>query len=77
MFIQGFVVVVVVEVTPEGVSLTEVAAVEQREQRAEILVEYIEIRRMPVEKEDDWFVLLDVTVREPSYAPPGSADASS
>ncbi|KAM4581075.1 uncharacterized protein PAE49_005741 isoform 3-T4 [Odontesthes bonariensis] len=62
--------VVVVEVTPEGVSLTDVAAVEQREKRAEILVEDLEVRGTPVEKEDDWFMLLDVAVREPSYVAP-------
>ncbi|KAM9722962.1 uncharacterized protein ACNS7B_018509 isoform 8-T10 [Menidia menidia] len=61
-----------VEVTPGGVSVTEVTVVEQREKRAEVLLEDTEIKQMPVEREDDWFVLLDVAVREPSYAPPAS-----
>ncbi|XP_068999115.1 uncharacterized protein [Embiotoca jacksoni] len=72
------------EVSPEEhVSRIELA-VEQREKRAEVLIEDTAVRQMlsenqPValpqgvkETEDDWFVLLDVPIREPSFVPPVS-----
>ncbi|KAI3360936.1 hypothetical protein L3Q82_013144, partial [Scortum barcoo] len=72
-----------VEVSPEErVSVVEVTAIEQREKRVEAVVEDTEIKRVPSEKqvvalpqavreiEDDWFVLLDVPTREPSFVPP-------
>ncbi|XP_039973220.1 uncharacterized protein LOC120783904 isoform X3 [Xiphias gladius] len=72
-----------VQVSPEEhVSLTEVATIEQREERVEVVVEDAEIKQELSEKqvealpqalkeiEDDWFMLLDVTIREPSFVPP-------
>ncbi|XP_018543491.2 uncharacterized protein LOC108890900 isoform X4 [Lates calcarifer] len=72
-----------VQVSPEErVSLIEVATLEQREKRVEFVVEDRELKRELIEKpvvappqavreiEDDWFVLLDVPVREPSFVPP-------
>lgn len=86
----SFVAVAVVErvqVSPEEhVSLTEVATIEQREERVEVVVEDAEIKQELSEKqvealpqalkeiEDDWFMLLDVTIREPSFVPPGMAN---
>ncbi|XP_041843135.1 uncharacterized protein LOC121641205 isoform X3 [Melanotaenia boesemani] len=65
-------------VTPkEGVSLTEVMAVKQREQRAKVLVRDTEIKLIPVEREDDWFMLLDVPIRQTSFVPPVSMAESS
>ncbi|XP_070690933.1 uncharacterized protein [Pempheris klunzingeri] len=67
-----------VEVSPEEhVSQVEIAAVERK--RAEVVVEDAEVLSVkPVvalpqavrEIEDDWFVLLDVPSREPSFVPP-------
>lgn len=61
----------------ERASLIEVTAVEQKERRVEILVEDADAKQMLIEKEvvaqgvrereDDWFLLLDVPVREPSF----------
>ncbi|XP_070767718.1 uncharacterized protein [Enoplosus armatus] len=72
-----------VEVSPEvHVSLVEVTTTERREKRAEIVVEDTEMKQVLSEKqvvalpqavreiEDDWFVLLDVPTREPSFVPP-------
>lgn len=67
----------------ERVSLVEMTTVERREKRVEAAVEDAEIKQVLREKrvvvlprakreiEDDWFVLLDVPTREPSYVPPG------
>ena len=63
-------------------TLTEVNVIERREERREVVTEEREIPQeqarpemihpQPVrEMEDDWFVLLDVIPREPSYVPPG------
>ncbi|XP_062322680.1 titin-like isoform X3 [Osmerus eperlanus] len=62
-------------------TLTEVNIIERREARREVVPEEREIPQeqarpqmihpQPVrEMEDDWFVLLDVIPREPSYVPP-------
>ncbi|XP_067093386.1 titin-like [Osmerus mordax] len=62
-------------------TLTEVNIIERREERREVVPEEREIPQeqarpqmihpQPVrEMEDDWFVLLDVIPREPSYVPP-------
>ncbi|XP_027142934.1 titin isoform X8 [Larimichthys crocea] len=72
-----------VEVSPEErVSLVEMTTVERREKRAVFVMGDIEMKQVPSEKravalpqavreiEDDWFVLLDVPTREPSYVPP-------
>lgn len=73
----------------ERASLVEITPVERREKRVEIVVEDLEIKQVLSEKqvaalpqamrelEDDWFVLLDVPTREPSFVPPGIADFSS
>ncbi|XP_018543577.2 uncharacterized protein LOC108890900 isoform X12 [Lates calcarifer] len=71
------------QVSPEErISVIEVATIEQREKRVEFVVEDREIKQELIEKpvvappqavreiEDDWFVLLDVPVREPSFVPP-------
>lgn len=67
----------------ERVSLVEMTTVERREKRAVFVMGDIEMKQVPSEKravalpqavreiEDDWFVLLDVPTREPSYVPPG------
>lgn len=67
----------------ERVSLVEITAVDRREKRVEVVVEDTDIKRVLSEKqvvalpqavreiEDDWFVLLDVPTREPSFVPPG------
>lgn len=73
-----------VEVSPEEhVSPVAITAVERREKRVEAVVEDTEIKQVLSEKqvvalpqavreiEDDWFVLLDVPTREPSFVPPG------
>ncbi|XP_030605420.1 titin-like isoform X3 [Archocentrus centrarchus] len=61
----------------ERVSLIEGTAVEQKERRVDLLVE--DAKQMLTEKQvvaqtvrerDDWFLLLDVPVREPSFVPP-------
>ncbi|XP_051813077.1 uncharacterized protein LOC110969054 isoform X3 [Acanthochromis polyacanthus] len=75
--------VVAKQVSPEDrVSLIEATAVQQREKRAEIVVREAEIQQKPSEKqvvaplqnvkarEDDWFVLLDVPIRESAFEPP-------
>ncbi|XP_029307448.1 uncharacterized protein LOC115021278 isoform X4 [Cottoperca gobio] len=67
-----------VEVSPEErVSLVEITTIERREKRVMVVVEDSEINQVLSEKqvalpqiEDDWFVLLDVSTREPSYVPP-------
>lgn len=52
-------------------------ALEQGEKRVEVL-EIIKMQSVTTqgvrEIEDDWFVLLDVPIRAPSYVPPGIAD---
>lgn len=67
----------------ERVSLVEITAVDRREKRVEVVIEDTDIKRVLSEKqvvalpqavreiEDDWFVLLDVPTREPSFVPPG------
>lgn len=67
----------------ELLSLVRIAADEEGEKRVEIMAADTEIQHVPSEKrvvappqavggrEDDWFVLLDVPTREPSYVPPG------
>ncbi|XP_054478342.1 LOW QUALITY PROTEIN: uncharacterized protein LOC129110178 [Anoplopoma fimbria] len=72
-----------VEVSPEEfISLAGITADEEGEQRVEIMAADTEIKQVLSEKqvvtlpqavreiEDDWFVLLDVPTREPSYVPP-------
>ncbi|XP_039662863.1 titin-like isoform X5 [Perca fluviatilis] len=71
-----------VKVSPEEhVFLVEITTIEQREKRVEILAEDREIKVLSEKQvialpqavreiEDDWFVLLDVPTREPSYVPP-------
>ncbi|KAG8010144.1 Protein 4.1 [Nibea albiflora] len=71
-----------VEVSPEErVSLAETTTVSRREKRVVFVID-TEMKQVPSEKravalpqavretEDDWFVLLDVPAREPSYVPP-------
>lgn len=65
----------------ERVSLVEVTTIEWREKRVEVVVADTEITEIQSEKqvvavsqamreiEDDWFVLLDVPAREPSFVP--------
>ena len=73
LFLFSF--VFVVEVIPEeGASLIDEIAVKQREKRIEIVVKDIEIKQIPSEIADDWFVLLEVPVRAPTFVPPGTAD---
>ncbi|XP_022617645.1 uncharacterized protein LOC111234028 isoform X1 [Seriola dumerili] len=72
-----------VQVSPEEfVSVIQVATTEQREKRVEVVVEDAEIKQKLSEKrevalpqavreiEDDWFMLLDRPIREPSFVPP-------
>ncbi|KAK9513643.1 hypothetical protein VZT92_027159 [Zoarces viviparus] len=70
-----------VEVSQEElVSLVIIAADEERETRVEsmaadtemkrVLSEVVALPQAAREIEDDWFVLLDVPTREPSYVPP-------
>ncbi|XP_031154802.2 uncharacterized protein LOC116049367 isoform X6 [Sander lucioperca] len=71
-----------VKVSPEErVSLVEITTIEWREKRVEIMAEDTEIKVLSEKQvvalpqavreiEDDWFVLLDVPTREPSYVPP-------
>ncbi|XP_039885469.1 uncharacterized protein LOC120732150 isoform X7 [Simochromis diagramma] len=68
----------------ERVSLIEVTALEQRERRFDILVEGADAKQMlperegvallqdVKEREDDWCVLLDVPIRQPSFVAPAS-----
>ncbi|XP_042079710.1 uncharacterized protein LOC102295024 isoform X6 [Haplochromis burtoni] len=68
----------------ERASLIEVTALEQRERRFDILVEGADAKQMlperegvallqdVKEREDDWFVLLDVPIRQPSFVAPAS-----
>ncbi|XP_035768188.1 uncharacterized protein LOC102777766 isoform X4 [Neolamprologus brichardi] len=68
----------------ERASLIEVTALEQRERRVDILVEGADAKQMlperegvallqdVKEREDDWFVLLDVPIRQPSFVAPAS-----
>lgn len=69
----------------ERVSLVEITTIEWREKRVEIMAEDTEIKVLSEKQvvalpqavreiEDDWFVLLDVPTREPSYVPPGIVD---
>ncbi|XP_070821751.1 uncharacterized protein [Chaetodon trifascialis] len=71
----------VVEVSPEErVSQVEMATVEWRERRIEVVVEDTEVKlrekevvgvpQAVRETDDDWFVLLDAPTREPSFVPP-------
>lgn len=67
----------------ERVSLVETTTIERIEKRVEVVVATTEIKKYLSEKqevvlpqavreiEDDWFVLLDVATREPSFVPPG------
>lgn len=67
----------------EPVSLVKVRTAEQREDRLESVVEEAERKPLLQEQQevvllqsernidDDWFVLLDVPIREASYVPPG------
>ncbi|XP_042345174.1 uncharacterized protein LOC121945189 isoform X7 [Plectropomus leopardus] len=73
-----------VEVSPgEHVSVVEITALERREKRGKIVEEETEMKVLSVKQvvslplpqaareiEDDWFVLLEVPTREPSYVPP-------
>lgn len=66
--------------------MIEVTALEQRERRVDILLEGAAAKQtLPEregvaflqdakEQEDDWFVLLDVPIRQPSFVAPGRAD---
>ncbi|TNN78450.1 Protein 4.1 [Liparis tanakae] len=71
------------EVSPEELlSLVRITADEEGEHRGEIMAAGTEIQHVPSEeqvvapppaageRDDDWFVLLDVPTREPSYVPP-------
>ncbi|XP_035020392.2 uncharacterized protein LOC118114199 isoform X5 [Hippoglossus stenolepis] len=71
-----------VEVSPEErVSLVEITTVEQRETRVEVVVEDTQIKRELSETgivarpqavkeiEDDWFILLNVPIREAAFVP--------
>lgn len=72
-----------VEVSPEErVSVVEITTIEQREERVKVVVDtkidqVLDVKQVVAlppavrEIEDDWFVLLDVPTREPSYVPPG------
>ncbi|XP_032374153.1 uncharacterized protein LOC116690995 isoform X6 [Etheostoma spectabile] len=71
-----------VKVSPEEhFSLVEITAIVRREKRVEIMAEDTDITVLGEKQvvalphavreiEDDWFVLLDVPTREPSYVPP-------
>ncbi|KAM6910447.1 uncharacterized protein FYW49_012378 [Xenentodon cancila] len=59
-------------VIPEVASLREEIVVEQREKRIDVSVMDTEIKRLPSEREDDWFELLEVPVREAMFVPPVS-----
>nr|XP_046256671.1 uncharacterized protein LOC124065372 isoform X14 [Scatophagus argus] len=76
-----------VEVSPEEhVALVEVTTVERREEAVEVVVEDTDMKQVQSEQkvdvlpqgvreiEDDWFVLLDVSPREPSFVPPVTTD---
>ncbi|CAI5662646.1 unnamed protein product [Oreochromis niloticus] len=64
----------------ERASMIEVTALEQRERRVDILVEGADAKQtLPEregvggkEREDGWFVLLDVPIRQPSFVAPAS-----
>ncbi|XP_029360050.1 titin homolog isoform X2 [Echeneis naucrates] len=71
------------QVSPEEfVPPIQVGSIEQREKRLEVVVEDKEMKQELVEKrvlalpqavrevEDDWFVLLDLPIREPAFVPP-------
>ncbi|XP_053287728.1 uncharacterized protein LOC128448899 isoform X3 [Pleuronectes platessa] len=71
-----------VEVSPEEcVSLVEITTIEQRETRVEVVVEDAQIKQEPSETgivarpqavkeiEDDWFILLNVPIREAAFVP--------
>ncbi|XP_071372176.1 uncharacterized protein [Centroberyx affinis] len=66
----------------EHVTLVEMTTIKKREKRMEVVVEDTQMKQdlspkqeiappQPVKEiEDDWFVLLDVSPREPSFVPP-------
>lgn len=70
----------------ERVPVAEITTVEQTEKRAEVVVEVTKMKQVLSEKqvvalpqaereiEDDWFWLLDVPIREPTFVPPGNLD---
>lgn len=72
----------------ERVSLAESASIELREEGADVAVGETEVKEVLRETqvvfvpqaerqiEDDWFVLLDVPPREPSFVPPGIESSS-
>lgn len=69
--------------------MVAMTAVEQREKRVDDVVEEREIKlklsqeqvialpQAAKEIEDDWFVLLDIPTREPSFVPPGNSPTCS
>ncbi|XP_043973480.1 titin-like isoform X6 [Gambusia affinis] len=60
---------------PGGVSKSQiegVPAVDQGDKRAEIFVEDTEIKQIPRQAEDDWFILLDLPDRGTSFLQPAS-----
>ncbi|XP_071325079.1 uncharacterized protein [Trachinotus anak] len=82
-YVPPVAVVKSVQVLPEEfVSVVQVATIERREKRVEVVVEDTEIKQEQSEKrevalpqavkeiEDDWFVLFDLPIREPSFVPP-------
>ncbi|XP_058503645.1 uncharacterized protein LOC131471230 isoform X5 [Solea solea] len=81
-YIPPVTVVERVQVSPrERGSLTEITAIEQRDKRVEILEEHTEMKQQWSEQtvalpqaereiDDDWFVLLDVSIRETRFVPP-------
>ncbi|KAG7475563.1 titin isoform X12 [Solea senegalensis] len=81
-YIPPVAVVERVQVSPrERGSLTEITAIEQRDKRVEILEEDTEMKEQWSEQtvalpqaereiDDDWFVLLDVSIRETRFVPP-------
>lgn len=89
-FLISYVIVAVVEraqVSPgQFVSVIQVATVEQREKRVAVVVEDAEVKQELIKKrvtavpqvvreiEDDWFILLDLPIRQPTYVPPGITD---
>lgn len=65
----------VVEVSlPGGVSKSQIEVVpagDEGDKRVEIFVEDTEIKQIPRQAEDDWFILLDLPDRETSFLQPG------
>ncbi|XP_035485046.1 uncharacterized protein LOC118302716 isoform X8 [Scophthalmus maximus] len=80
-YVSPVAVVQHVQVSPqERVSLIEIATVELRGKRSEVVVDNTDVKQVPGEKqvalpqagkprEDDWFGLLDVPIREPAFVP--------